>query len=315
MYFAHLPAKLWKCTRINLLLAFNLIEKTPSDLQFAAKLKHCVDCQTPKWRGFCWRGALHSPFEILMMALKGEWFLEDPLTDQASGTFYYTSFFSSSTNTKSFIFNRFDDESYKTDDDGTVISIESNRQNCIFEIDASEFFERSTMIQYGQTEYETENENLFSCYNVFEWVGYQLVKYQHPKDDRDELIPLIRLKVKNPETAVFAADYLKPSADWIRKKGQNACSRTWSPSGLHSQFTGLRESLRREATKQGKPFPANLMADVTDAFFKKHGFASDENPYPENYNLYDRPEQDGSNYVNQNETPEATRAGLPTTKQ
>jgi hypothetical protein len=61
-----------------LLLAINEIKDMASGnpreeyALYAAQLKSCIDWQTPKWKGVCWRGALHSPLEILLMAVKGK---------------------------------------------------------------------------------------------------------------------------------------------------------------------------------------------------------------------------------------------------
>jgi hypothetical protein len=60
--------------------ALDLIGKSSSEAiprvddphaQLVAKLHHVIRHQVPKWTGKVWRGALHSPMEILMMAIKG----------------------------------------------------------------------------------------------------------------------------------------------------------------------------------------------------------------------------------------------------
>jgi hypothetical protein len=70
----------WFSTRLNLYLALDLIGKSSFEApalqdneyaRFAAELHHVIEHQEPKWQGTVWRGVLHSPMEIVMMAIKG----------------------------------------------------------------------------------------------------------------------------------------------------------------------------------------------------------------------------------------------------
>jgi hypothetical protein len=154
---------------------------------------------------------------------------------------------------------------------------------------------------------------------MFEWVGYQLVKYKRqPRGEEpegpeaEELIPLIRLKVKNPATTELPASYVRPSDAFLQRRGANIISRTWTPSGLHRQFQELRRALRSEANQQGQPFPATLKPEVPDRDFEENGFL-DISPHPYATNLYERPIQDTELYsIRADKSQSISKIGLRT---
>jgi hypothetical protein len=194
-------------------------------------------------------------------------------------------------------FKAFDFETVVYSDEGHPVRITPGYYNCIFEIDSSDYFECSTRVRPGQMS-DLKNDNLFSCYALFEWVGYQLVQYREPKkedhepgeegEENDDHIPLIRLQVRNPESVKSEEGYTRPAMRWIEKKGVNHISRTWTPRGLHTHFADLRSSFRRNTG--GQPYPKKLMGQISDADFLKMGFL-DELRHPCAENLWEFPDQ------------------------
>jgi hypothetical protein len=166
------------------------ISNTPQQqyAHYVGELKACLGWQTPKWSGLAWRGALHSPVELFMMATKGTFVA--PQHSPLLGIFFIPSFVSTSISPKCIIFDRFKRRDY---DEEIKTGMPKGHQNCIFEFDTSEWPDFSSLLlDPSQAEYcETERENLLSCYNVYEWVGYQMIKYNGKE------APLIRLKIRN----------------------------------------------------------------------------------------------------------------------
>jgi hypothetical protein len=186
----------WFCTRINLYLAIDtaLLENYS---KYIKELKCCIGWQQPKYKGLCYRGAFMSPFEI--------W------TYQFKGRFYIPSFTSTS---------------IKKD-----VAVKTFKGNTLFEIDTTAFNRFTTLIQNNQTVYQTENENLLSCYNV-----YQFVSYTYNKDDP---YVLVRLQLIDYDIANDIITHSIKDADHgnlpstLVKAGEKTKNRNVSPKELY----------------------------------------------------------------------------------
>jgi len=121
---------------------------------------------------------------------------------------------------------------------------QKNTQNVKFEIDMSDYSERSTLIQPHQTQYPGENECLLSCYNILEWTGY---KYAAG-------IPTVYLKVLNYKAyhdeqtrSIVGSVHADLPLAWFLKKGEAARTREMSPERFNALFQILCESYKRNA--------------------------------------------------------------------
>jgi hypothetical protein len=204
----------WYCTRINLLLALDHL--TGEYATYTHLLNECIIHQFPKWSNKVYRGALHSPLEIFSFAFKHRFFIP--------------SFVSTSKDYNSYFWDPWVSGSDK-----------KGLQNVTFEIDLSEAYERSTVIQRHQTLYNQEQEVLLASYNLFEWVGYEW------RDKR----PIIKLKVlpyqgnveeveEDGKRVVYVngnrADF--PDA-FIAKRGTTITMREMEPSDFTLEFRKL----------------------------------------------------------------------------
>lgn len=271
----------WFCTRINLLLVTDKIRDMNNGdpkqqyAHYVGELKACIGWQTPKWQGLVWRGALHSPVELFMMAIKG--------------TFFIPSFVSTSISPKNIIWDAYDaDKVEKEKRQGLKLG----HQNCIFEIDTSEWPDFSTLLlDPAHSEYcDTERENLISCYNVYQWVGYQLIKY------KGEVTPLVRLKlvhynkIMDFQTQSVKTHHFPVDASWIEKRGEGYLQRSWSPKQLHRKFMYLRERFMLACQREKSTIPAAFMEKASEEHVAA-GFL-DTHVHPYAHELYDHPEQD-----------------------
>lgn len=148
----------WFCTRINIYLALDA-EPLTKYSDYIKELKCCIGWQKPKHSGLCYRGARMCATEI------GTYMFKE--------CFYIPSFTSTST-VKSVALNNF-------------------KGNTLFEIDTSEFNNFTTLIKPEQTKYTAESENLISCYNVYQYIGYTY-------DPNDTYVTL-KLKLVNYDLA------------------------------------------------------------------------------------------------------------------
>lgn len=212
----------WWCTRINLLLATDLLtDEHPEYADFAKQLKCCIGWQTPKWKGYVYRGALHCPLELFVFAFKRR--------------FYIPSFTSSSIDPNALFANAWFDGAPA-----------GNFQNVKFEINTSEYPNFTTIIKDEQTKYKSEKECLISCYNIFEWVGYRFEKGW----------PIVTLKILNYERYNDSVDQLIKEGTtaelpltWMEKKGEIPRSRKMTPAQLNYNLCSLFRSYQKNYGK------------------------------------------------------------------
>jgi len=244
----------WYCSRINLLLAMDLI--CADFALYTRQLESCIEWQSPKWRGLCWRGGLHSPIEIFAMAFKKCFFFpsfvsasikSNPNNDQAGGCF----------------FNEWTESKNSTARKESKIV---GMHNVKFEIDTSAYPQKSTLIQEHQTPYHHEEENLLSCYNIYEWKGIRVTAGK---------IPVISLKVIdsrtgiNPETGkvLNCCEHVLPP-EWMETRvSQVQRSRNMTPETFMENFRCLYESYNRNHVRTPGRFPAMtwLNANLVDS--------------------------------------------------
>jgi hypothetical protein len=202
---------------------------------FAKQLKSCIGWQTPKWRGICYRGALHSPVELFMMAFKK--------------TFYIPSFTSTAMDPSKMIFNEC--PNYPMPHQGY--------QNVIFEIDTSEFPNFTTVLNGSQSQYD-ESENLISCYNIFSWVGFRVVSgikiVSNQKTTVVNGIPVITLKIENYNVMhnvvdqCLDGDHNSVDGSWFETRVRNAKRiKLITPKTLIDNFKEIIESYNRNFGK------------------------------------------------------------------
>ena len=217
--------KNWYCTRVNLLLALDLIKD--ENASYAKQLKACIGWQTPKYSGKVYRGALLSVCEIFVMAYKK--------------TFYIPSFTSAAICPEKMIFNVYPDNPESC----------TGYQNVILEIDTSEFPNFSTIIQCNQTEFD-ETECLMSCYNIYSWKGLRVIKYKCKNTGKIENIPVISLKLENYnlihdlDTQTVKGDHNQLDPSVISKKGLMVQNRSVRPATLLCNLAALIESYNRK---------------------------------------------------------------------
>jgi hypothetical protein len=112
--------------------------------EYIRKLKCCIGWQQPKYSDIVYRGATMSALELYTYYFKKK--------------FYIPSFVSTSLKKEVALRAPF-------------------KGNVLFEIDLSEFNQFTTMIQEQQSKFD-EDECLLSCYNVFEFKGVTLQKFE-----------------------------------------------------------------------------------------------------------------------------------------
>lgn len=205
----------WYCTRLNIMLALDKLDS--ENALYAKKLKACVGWQTPKWRGLTYRGALHNPLEIFVMAFKY--------------IFFFPGFISTSMDPSKIIFKEYPESG------GNPLG---TYQNVIFEIDTSSFPNFSTIIKSHQTAYD-ESESLLSCYNIYKWKGLRVVNN----------IMIISLEVLNPELVrdmdkkEITGLHNNLPTEWLGKKGEIMRTRDVAPVVLTNNVKTLFESYGR----------------------------------------------------------------------
>lgn len=212
----------WWCTRINLLLALDKLDAEYA--LYIKKLNYCIIYQSPKHHGKVYRGALHSPIEIFIFAFKK--------------IFYIPSFTSTSISRDGCFWDPWDEE--KT---------QKNLQNVMFEIDISDYNDKTTLIKPHQTEYSGESECLLSCYNIYAWQGYSF--------DVKNNVPLVRLKLLNysensdPEKgSIKGQKHGDIPVIWLEKKGEIPRTREMSPIQLDYHLKLLFDSYERNRKKE-----------------------------------------------------------------
>jgi len=141
----------WFCTTVNLLLAsdHNILATQEYSL-YVRQLKSLLGFKKEhRHKGIVYRGANMTPIELLTYRFKK--------------IFYIPSFVSTS----------------------TVLGKAFTKYNTTIEIDLSEFSDYSGLIVYPDESQYDESECLISCYNIYEYLGYDLEK------------SILKLKVKN----------------------------------------------------------------------------------------------------------------------
>lgn len=219
--FKYTSSPNWYCTRINLLLALDKLDREYSN--YVKQLNHCIIYQTPKFSGKVYRGALHCPMEIFIFAFKQK--------------FYIPSFTSTSISFEHCFWDPWDDK--KT---------QKNLQNIMFEIDISNYNTRSTLIKPHQTRYE-EKECLLSCYNIFEWAGYTY--------DAKANIPLVKLRLLSYEEyhdtekgCLRDTRHGDIPVIWLEKRGEIPRTRNMSPEQMDFNLKQLFESYHRNCRRE-----------------------------------------------------------------
>lgn len=207
----------WWCTRINLLLAADMLDSAhPEYSIFVKQLKCCIGWQTPKFKGYVYRGALHSPLEIFVFAFKRR--------------FYIPSFTSSSV---------YPERCFYTPWKEGISKGKYNHQNVKFEINTSEFPDFTTLIQKEQTEHKSEMECLISCYNIFEWSGY---RYENG-------VPIVTLKILDynkfndtKNNKIINGTTTDLPTEWMTKRGDVPRSREMTPTQFNYNLKELFQS-------------------------------------------------------------------------
>jgi hypothetical protein len=165
-------------------------------------------------------------------------------------------------------------------------------QNVIFEIDASEFPNFTTVIQKHQSKFtDEEAESLISCYNIYSWQGFEGVKY-HPNEQVPDFyvpIPLVKLKIENytelhdVDTARILGCSSALDETWLGKKGDivktrgltsdtliNALGSLWDSYdrafGFQKSSNSLHES--HPLTWLNAPFKTNDSGDIKQYVFE-----------------------------------------------
>jgi len=225
----------WYCTRINLLLATDMIKGQWAT--FAKDLKSCIGWQTPKYSGKVYRGALHSPMEIFIMSFKRY--------------FYIPSFVSTATDPTKMIF-----EPHPKEPDPM-----SGYQNVIFEIDTTEFPNFTTLIQTGQTLFD-ETESLLSCYNIYSWQGFRLNKWIHPDTKVEYIMPVVSLKIEDYvgkhdlDQQRIIGPICNINEKWLGGRGEIVMTRSMQPESLTQHVAALWDSYHRNYGSAGAdPYP------------------------------------------------------------
>lgn len=139
--------------RVNLMLSLGLMNNDSDNATWVKELCTCIHLQEPKFPGMVYHAALVSPLEIFMMAWKHH--------------FYIPSFVSGSILPEAMGFSEWTEKFSE--------EITSLRHNVVFEIDTRKFTEFSTFVKPRQTKVEG-TDVLLSCYNVYSFGGYRLVK-------------------------------------------------------------------------------------------------------------------------------------------
>ena len=249
-------AKNWYCTRVNLLLAIDLINGEHAT--YAKQLKACIGWQTPKYIGKVYRGMLLSPFELFTMAFKK--------------TFYIPSFTSAAICPEKIIFSPVP----------MCPKPYTGYQNVILEIDTSEFPNFSTIIQCNQSDFD-ESECLMSCYNIYSWQGLRVIKYTCVKTQEVVNVPIISLKLENYnsvhdlDTQTVKGDHDDLNEIWVQKKvSQVQCNKLITPETFIANFNTLIVSYNRNEKRRtdGKSRPLTwLNADyvVIDETLQTYG--------------------------------------------
>lgn len=183
---------------MNLMLAFD----APADV-FARKLpeigiqcnhyikllKCCIGLQTEKFSGICYRVGFLNPMELFTMTFKG--------------IFYISQFFSTSTNRDAVI--------------------KYFKGNVLYEIDTTEFNNFTTLInKKTQTIYPEEEENLISCYNIYQYIhhylGYNFVIIRLKLLNYHDLNDLTQHTIKDAKHGDFPLKYMKSGLNTVRDK-------------------------------------------------------------------------------------------------
>jgi len=226
----------WYCTRINLLMATDMIKD--SWALYARDLKSCIGWQTPKYSGLVYRGALHSPLEIFIMSFKRQ--------------FYIPSFTSTTTNPEILFMNIYPEK------DASPIE---GYQNIIFEINTSEYPNFTTLVQTHQQKY-AEEESILSCYNIYSWQGFRVINWVD-KAKVQHKVGVVSLKIDNYEEhhdldnqRIRGIETFGVDETWIGKRGEIARTRNVTPEMLCNNLGLLWDSYQRNF---GKTYPLNWL--------------------------------------------------------
>jgi hypothetical protein len=233
--FAHrINSHVNEIEKLNFMLSSDMIQE--SDGQLIAELNESIVYHYPKWKGICYKKTNLSILEVFAMLLKQQ--------------FYYPNFLSTPL--------IFDERELKYIKQPTLNII----PNVVLEIDTRDFYENSAMFElpldepihlcgcrwtknYWQTKVK---ENLFSCYNAFEWIGLRLVNGTQP---------VISLKVIDPNT-ISVQDSMSEmlNLSWINNYTQHKVkSRMFSPSDFVMVFKHCIISYKKYQEKYSKTVP------------------------------------------------------------
>lgn len=144
--------------------------------------------------------------------------------------------------------------------DDAKCDLRKNFHNVLLEIDTSAYPNFSTILQPSQSDrYYACKESLISCYNIFEWVGYKLVKIWVDLDSENERqieVPMVSLRISDYENVNDLENHRVkgPSSpipeEWILGRAAALKSRETGPSQLNKNFQDLIGSYARNGGKQ-----------------------------------------------------------------
>jgi len=138
-------------------------------------------------------------------------------------------------------------------------------QNIIFEIDTAGFPNFSTLIQSPlQTPYD-EEECLISCYNIYSWQGFRVIKYVHPKTLAVHEVGVVSLKIEDYEEwhdldkGCVVGPNSRLDETWLGKRGGIMRERNCPPATLNNNLGQLWYSYERsfgaKPTQANKAYP------------------------------------------------------------
>jgi hypothetical protein len=171
-------------------------------------------------------------------------------------------------------------------------------QNCILEIDTSDYPDASTLLLSKNLSKfsDREQECLLSCYNIYKWVGYEIIKF-HGKH-----VPLVRLKILpvdgiyDAETSSLTTPYYQVGEKWLTARPEELLSREVDPELLHENFMDLRMTflmyVKRHNARKGLPEAQryNISPALKPFLNSGENFEDGQHPYAEALEEY--PEQD-----------------------
>lgn len=237
-------------TRLNLLLATDLIGSDPEMANWAKQLKSCIGWQTPKYLGRLYRAALHSPLEVFANLLKHR--------------FYIPCFTSTSYNPDLVNFCQFLEEN-----DDRI----RGEHNVMIEI-ITEYPNFNTVVQKNQSDrWYSDEAVLLSCYNIYRWGGYRLAKIVSDFEtdlEEDIVVPVITLyvdshtKYNDFEKHEINSPMQPVPTEWLTSRDK-AKQREISPDEFHNAFADLCESYREHYGEDALPWlNANWNKDDAD---------------------------------------------------